>query len=975
MKKSKKPIKENVVNQFKLIYLPLLIVLFTTFTMSISSFYISRNLLLAQMKQDGVNLVKQVTNQIEGSDIALDVINEILEEKIKIAEEMIIKNEKNLSDEFLMEISKDLHIDELNWMNEKGEILYTTIEAYRGWIPFEGHALHDFIHSKDRELIEAIRPDVKSGIPKKYGAMKNSAGYLVQAGILAENVQKLTKTFSYQTSIEALMKKENIVYATLVDKNLKVIADGDREEIRMCYDTNKEKELKEALKGKISMIEWCYDKIDAKVLEILAPVNKNGEIIGVLVIGLSMKRVHDAVYRIFIISFMIALIMFLLFLWVQNRNIIKPVNRLNQKINQIDVEKDITYRLQLVEKGTFFGLTISMNNLLDKMASYLFQLKENQEELEASNEELVAAYEQLTASEEELRAQYDEIQSYTEKLENLKQRYAIAIKGTNSAVWEVDISDQTVYFSHEFKEIVGRTFSEKVEIDQIVKALFTIEDQQNLMEAFLAYKNGDSEEIYTQVRIKNQDDRLKWLLVRGKGIYDEQQNLKKISGILLDITELKEQEAYIKKLAYNDSLTELPNRRSFLEKLEKALHKDQSGAVMLLDLDNFKEINDTLGHTYGDKVLKKVARGLKHIRDEKMFLSRLGGDEFLVLIEGEEDIIEIENYAKKIIQIFKDKCMIESDEIYISASLGVTRYPSDSNEVSQLIMNADMAMYKVKDIGKNNYMFFNKEMIENLKEQIHIGKILREAITEDGFKLVYQPQVCTYTGKIIGFEALIRLKNHNISPDVFIEAAEENGMIIEIGRWVTKEAISQIVTWKNKGLPVKPIAINFSAKQLKDTNYIAFLENTLKEKNVEVKYIEIEITESIFLDEKEETIVFLNRLKKLGIKIALDDFGTGYSSLSYLTFLPVDKIKLDKSLCDKFLEIENIAVMDNIISLAHSLNLEVTAEGIEDMEQYKRLKVAKCNYIQGYLFSKPVEALESEKIYGDNFLEKINDKA
>ncbi|QZY57414.1 EAL domain-containing protein [Crassaminicella profunda] len=696
--------------------------------------------------------------------------------------------------------------------------------------------------------MEDIRPDAKFRIPIKYGAIKDKNGYVVQVGILAEHIQELTEQFSYQTLVERLVMEENVVYATLLDDNLKTIADGDIEDIGVIYDHGDEKEVREALKGKTSMIEWYYDKRNAKVLEISAPVFKGRKITGVFVIGLSMKSVYTSIYTIFTTSSIIALIMFLLFLWVQKENVIKPVKQLDKKINQIDLENAIDYRLPLVKKDTFFGLTISMNNLLDKTHSYLEQLKENQEELEASNEEVIAAYHQLAASEEELRAQYDEIQGYAEKVENLKQKY--------------------------------------------------------------------------------------------------------------------------EHLAYNDPLTNLPNRRSFLEKIEKVTNKNQSGAVMLIDLDNFKEINDTLGHAYGDEVLKKVAQGLMHIKDEKIFLSRFGGDEFLILIEDEEDVLAIENYAKKIIHIFKNKWFIEGDEIYISASVGITRYPFDSNRVNQLIMNADMAMYHVKDLGKNNYMFFHKEMTKKLKEQIQIERILREAIKTDGFKLVYQPQIGTYTGKIVSFEALLRLKDHFISPNLFIQVAEENGMIIQMGRWVTREAIHQIATWKEKGLEVKPIAINFSAKQLNDTDYIHFLENTLKEMNVDAKSLEIEITESIFLEKKEETIVFLNQLRNLGIKIALDDFGTGYSSLSYLTFLPVDKIKLDKSLCDKFLEIENIAVMDNIISLAHSLNLEIVAEGIEDMEQYKRLRVAKCNYIQGYLFSKPVEALEAEKIYENNFLKK-----
>ncbi|PAB58127.1 EAL domain-containing protein [Anaeromicrobium sediminis] len=971
MENPKDEIKKNVVNKYKLIHIPVFIVFLVVFTVSIASFYISKNLLLEQMKQDGLNLVKQITRQIEGNGAALDVMDQMFEDKIRTAGQIVIKNKENLDDEFLMELIEELNVDELHWMNENGETLYSTIEAYVGWVPHKGHPLYDFMLSKDKELMEDIRPDAEFGIPIKYGTIKNTHGNFVQVGILAENVQRLTERFSYQTLVEELGKEENITYITIVDKNLKATADSHKEDIGIVYDSHEEQEVKEALQGKVSMKEWYYEKMDTKVLELSAPLFSNGEIVGALVMGLSMERVYSSIYTIFITSSFISLIMFIIFLWVQNKNIIKPANQLDYKINQIDLDNNISYRMPVVENDPFLGLTISTNNLLDKIHGYFYELKEYQEELEASNEEIVAAYQQLTASDEELRAQYDEIQNYTGKLESLKQKYEIAIESTNSAVWEIDLKDRTIYLSQESKNIIGISFREKEKVNKVFNKILTIEAKQKLIEAFTEYKNGEKEEIYTQIQMKDKNGHLKWMLIRGKGVYCENKNLKIINGILLDITKLKEQEAYIEHLAYNDPLTNLPNRRSFFEKLEESINKRQSGAVILLDLDNFKEINDTLGHVYGDKVLKKVAQELIHIKDEKIFISRFGGDEFLLLIEGEDNLIQIENYVKKIINIFKDKQIIEGDKIYISCSMGITLYPLDSSKISQLLMNADMAMYKVKYAGKNNYMFFNKEMTEKLKEQIQIERILRDAIKEEGFNLLYQPQVCTYTGKIVGFEALLRIKNKRISPGLFIPIAEDNGMIIEIGRWVTKEAINQIRTWKKIGVPIKPIAINFSAKQLNDSNYIAFLKDQLKENNVEAKHIEIEITESIFLDKKEETIVFLNQLKNLGIKIALDDFGTGYSSLSYLTFLPVDKIKLDKSLCDKFLELEHISVMDNIISLAHSLKLEVLAEGIENIEQFKRLKLGGCNYVQGYLFSKPVEVMEVAKIYNDNFLEKI----
>jgi diguanylate cyclase (GGDEF)-like protein len=433
----------------------------------------------------------------------------------------------------------------------------------------------------------------------------------------------------------------------------------------------------------------------------------------------------------------------------------------------------------------------------------------------------------------------------------------------------------------------------------------------------------------------------------------------------------KEIQHYTEKvefLAYHDSLTNLPNRMNFMEKLAIALNRGEKGAVMLLDLDNFKSINDILGHTYGDLVIKEVSEKFVALSDENMFISRFGGDEFLILISDEDSFEKIEEYATKVSNVFTRPLILKNEEIYISYSMGITRYPFDSSDANQLIMNADAAMYRVKNSGKSNYMFFDNDMIREFKEKVRIEGALREALKTEAFTFLYQPQVKVKTGEIVGFEALLRLRDYNIGPNIFIPVAEETGLITEMGKWAVREAISQLAEWKEKGYELKPIAVNFSAKQLKDDKFLSFLEKSLKEKAVEAKYLEIEVTESVLLERTEDTIQFLKKLKGMGVKIALDDFGTGYSSLSYLTYMPVDKIKLDKSLNDKFLEIENVKVMDSLISLAHSLNLEVTAEGIEKVEQYKRLKIGGCDYFQGYLFSKPLKAEDVEKIYNNVFL-------
>jgi EAL domain-containing protein (putative c-di-GMP-specific phosphodiesterase class I) len=286
-------------------------------------------------------------------------------------------------------------------------------------------------------------------------------------------------------------------------------------------------------------------------------------------------------------------------------------------------------------------------------------------------------------------------------------------------------------------------------------------------------------------------------------------------------------------------------------------------------------------------------------------------------------------------------------------------------------MNADTAMYKIKRSGKNNMVFFHEDMNLEMKEKLNTENILRDAIKNDGFKLLYQPQVESATGEIIGFEALLRLKNHPIRPDVFIGVAEETGLIVEIGRWVLKEAVGQLKAWDQKGFKHKSVAVNFSIKQLRDTGYIDYLKQLLFEANLDPALIEVEITESILLENNEETFLFLNELKKSGFRIALDDFGTGYASFNYLTYIPVDKVKLDKSINDKFLKHENSDVIESLITLVHSLKLEITAEGIESWDKFEKLRFSKCDYIQGYLFSRPVEADEIEKIYEANMIDLI----
>jgi diguanylate cyclase (GGDEF)-like protein len=437
--------------------------------------------------------------------------------------------------------------------------------------------------------------------------------------------------------------------------------------------------------------------------------------------------------------------------------------------------------------------------------------------------------------------------------------------------------------------------------------------------------------------------------------------------LMAQLDEINQQKDYIHYLAFHDPLTGLPNRRRFTEKLNSKISHGQFGAVILLDLDDFKGINDTLGHMFGDRVLESIAQRIEEAVDYKIFVSRFGGDEFLILIETDQDYKYIEDSIKKIKHIFDEKITIEEHHIDVHFSMGISLFPKDSTDVDQLVVYADLAMYSVKNAGKNDYQFFDIRMMDDQMKKSNIEIILREAIDQDGFHIVYQPQIDIKTGQVNCYEALLRLRDYSISPTEFIDIAEKNGSIIRIGRIVTEKVIQQLSSWKNEGQKIKPVSINFSAHQLHDGDYINYINSLLSQYGIDARYIEIEITENIFLENRNATLLFLKQLKELGIQIAIDDFGTGYSSLNYLTFLPVDKIKLDRSLNLKFLEMDNIKVMDSLISLVHSLNLTVTAEGIETLDHVKRLQKGGCDYIQGYYFSKPLDADQIPTIHDKIF--------
>ena len=428
---------------------------------------------------------------------------------------------------------------------------------------------------------------------------------------------------------------------------------------------------------------------------------------------------------------------------------------------------------------------------------------------------------------------------------------------------------------------------------------------------------------------------------------------------------IREDEERIQHLADHDVLTGLANRRKFEADLEEYLETGQTGAVLLFDLDNFKSINDTLGHVYGDTVLCYLAQLLERSLVPQATAYRFGGDEFLVILDDVVETTTLRGMIDRLLQALRHVPAIEGRKNRITACVGAVRYPHDGTSIEQLLSKADIALYKAKQQGRGRYVLFEPSMYGDFAEQVQIQFLLREAVKTNGFHLVYQPVVDAVYGEITYLEALIRLQGHVLSPSVFIAVAEESDLIQPIGRWVIKEVVRQLAAWQAKGLVVKPISLNLSPKQFYDGGLIEYLKRQLERSHIAPNLIQLEITETVLIDSALEAERVIETFRNLGIKVALDDFGTGYLSLKYLSQMPVDCIKLDRSMIQGLPE--TLPVIEGLISIAHGLGLQVVAEGIENVEEARQMRKVGCDYLQGYLFSKPCGADCVERMLEGSF--------
>jgi diguanylate cyclase (GGDEF)-like protein len=435
-------------------------------------------------------------------------------------------------------------------------------------------------------------------------------------------------------------------------------------------------------------------------------------------------------------------------------------------------------------------------------------------------------------------------------------------------------------------------------------------------------------------------------------------------AIFSDITERKASEEHVHHLAHHDALTNLPNRMLLMERLSHALaHAHRHGqmvAVMFLDLDRFKNINDTLGHTVGDQLLKSVAERLSECVREDDTVARLGGDEFVIILEKVSGIRDVAGIAQKLINALEQPVMLERQELFVTTSIGISVYPDDGDSADILIKHADTAMYRAKAQGRNNSQFYIADMNERALERLTMENSLRHALERSEFLLYYQPQVDIRTRSITGMEALLRWQHPDfglVLPSRFISIAEETGLIVPIGEWVLRTACFQNKAWQDAGLPRLHVAVNLSARQFKQPNLVDVVSQTLADSGLESRYLELEITESIAMEHAEETLARLNELKAMGVSISMDDFGTGHSSLSYLKRFPIDTLKIDQSFVqDVLLDSQDAAIAAAITAMARSLKMKVVTEGVETKEQIGFLREHDRDEVQGYYFSHPLPA-------------------
>lgn len=538
----------------------------------------------------------------------------------------------------------------------------------------------------------------------------------------------------------------------------------------------------------------------------------------------------------------------------------------------------------------------------------------------------------------------------------------IMLKKTRNGIVITDENGITTEFN-EFAEKISNNSRESVIGRNICDSPLTGEYFRKVLHEGKIFNNEE-------IKFKDDNGTQIVCLFDAQPIFEEDKMVGAF-GQFRDISNRYNMQERYNYLAYHDDLTQLPNRRYIQNAMESVMKDINSGqnrrlALLFIDLDRFKIINDNFGHSYGDELLHKVSERLTSSLGENDTLARMGGDEFIFLLTDFDNPSYVIQKAEEILNLFNDPFLVNKKELHTTASIGVAIYPEHSLSMEKFLVYADNAMYQAKAQGKNQFVIHTSDFSDEMIEESVLEIELRNAIENDEFVLHYQPQIHNVTGDLIGLEALIRWQHPRLGmlePGRFIRLAEENGLITQIGEWVINEACLQNKKWQDSGMSPVKISVNLSTQQFLTRNLISYVEEVLERTALNPKYLVVEITENMAM-EYEYSIAVLKELKKLGIGISIDDFGTGYSSLNYLKNFPIDYIKIDKSFVNELMnDVNDAIIVIAIITLAHNLKKEVIAEGVETQEQLDFLKKHNCDITQGYFYSKPLPASEIEKVY------------
>ncbi|MAR87139.1 MAG: diguanylate cyclase [Rhodospirillaceae bacterium] len=564
-----------------------------------------------------------------------------------------------------------------------------------------------------------------------------------------------------------------------------------------------------------------------------------------------------------------------------------------------------------------------------------------------------------------------------EYLSQNQERYSLAMQASNDGLWDWDLKTNKILYSDRWKEMLG--FNDDEISDTADEWLSRVhpEDHDRVRASIDAYLEGTTSNFEIEYRIRHFSDNYLWMMAKGLAIRTSDGRATRFAGSQTDVSERKSNEEQMIHDALHDTLTSIPNRTLLLDRIRQSLvrrkrYPKTSFAIIFIDLDRFRLVNESLGHIHGDELLQLISARLKETIPISDTVARLGGDEFSILLQDINSVRDVEVIAKDIQNLFSKPFFLGDREVFASASMGIAHSDNDYKTPEEILRDAELAMYRAKREGKSQSIVFQPQFRQSSLSPIDLDTDLRRALDRDEMELHYQPIISMRDRTISGFEALLRWSHRSrgvISPNEFIPLAEETGLIYDLGQWVLGKACKQIAAWNKskKKEDQLEISINLSSRQFSDPNLVEGIVENIEKSGFDAEFLKIEITESALMQNAQRSVSMLNQLKDLNIKVCVDDFGTGYSSLSYLHTFPIDTLKIDRSFVhDMSRNFRNMEIIRTIIMLAHNLKLDVIAEGVETGEQDAQLSALGCQFAQGFYFSRPINSSDAALLIQQN---------